>query len=131
MPTKSIQDRNDIFQLVNTFYGKVRQDEILGPIFNAQIAPPEWPEHLEKLTDFWEHNLVGTTSYKGSPTQAHIQVDEANDHQISQTHFHRWLTLWLETVDELFEGPLAERAKAGARKMATGQFIAIFRSRPS
>jgi len=36
----------------------------------------------------------------------------------------------LETIDELFEGQLATKAKQFARKMATGQFLTIWQNRP-
>ena len=38
-----------IEMLVHAFYGRVREHEILGPIFNARID--DWPEHLAKLCD--------------------------------------------------------------------------------
>jgi hemoglobin len=125
----AIKDRDDIFKLVNTFYAKVRQDDTIGPVFNGIIAEGEWPAHLQKLTDFWETNLFGKLVYKGSPTAAHVGVDRFTGNQISQLHFHRWLMLWFETVDGLFDGELAERAKDGARRMATRQFMAIARNR--
>ena len=56
---KQITSREDVSLLVNTFYGKIRQDELLGPIFNGHIAEEKWPEHLWKLTNFWETNLFG------------------------------------------------------------------------
>lgn len=121
----NIQNRSDIQRLVRAFYAQVRQDDLLGPIFNRAIPEPHWPEHLEKLTDFWETNLLGVLRYKGSPTRAHVEVDAREGHQISQLHFHRWLSLWFATLDSLFDGPLAQRAKDGARRMATGQFMAI------
>ena len=127
---KDILTRNDISDLVNAFYGKARKDDLLGPIFNGQIPDHEWPAHLEKIIDFWDRNLLGNMKYKGSPTTAHARVDEKTGHSLSQVHFHRWLSLWLETVDEGFAGTIAERAKAGARKFATGQFIAILKYRP-
>ena len=33
-PTKDIEDINDIKKMVNLFYGKVRKDDLIGPIFN-------------------------------------------------------------------------------------------------
>jgi hemoglobin len=39
-----------MFFLVDTFYTKIRADELLGPIFNEAID--DWPENLERLTDF-------------------------------------------------------------------------------
>lgn len=127
---KSIDNRDDISLLVHSFYDKIRRDELLGPIFNSHIADDQWPEHLRKLTDFWETNLFGTIKFKGSPTQKHIQVDKNLNYTIEQRHFGRWLQHWFETIDELFVGELADKAKNAARKMSTGQFMAIWYQRP-
>ncbi len=125
-----IENRDNIYQLVSGFYALVRKDELLGPIFNRSIADHEWEPHLQNLTDFWFASLLSEKRFFGSPTKAHIAVDKANDHKISQLHFHRWLELWISTIDSLYAGEQAERAKAKARQMATGQYISIFRSRP-
>jgi hemoglobin len=127
---RDITSRKDISILVHTFYGKIRQDALLGPIFNGHITDEQWPEHLSKLTDFWETNLFGIAKFKGSPSQKHIQVDKNLDYTIEQTHFGKWLQLWFETLDELYEGELAIKAKETARRMATGQFITIWQHRP-
>jgi hemoglobin len=127
---KALTSREDITALVHSFYAKVRIDDMLGPIFNKHIAEEEWPAHLSKLTDFWEMKLLGGNNFQGSPTRKHIEVDQASWHTISQDHFAHWLRLWHETIDESFTGDLAERAKRQSRKMATGQFIGIWQSRP-
>lgn len=127
---KTIESRKDVHQLVTAFYAKIRQDELLGPIFNKHIATEQWPEHLDKLTDFWETNLFGIPKFKGNPTAKHRDVDAGLNHSIEQTHFGKWLQLWFETINELFEGELAERAKNAARMMSTGQFMAIWNNRP-
>ena len=127
---KSIETRDDISLLVNSFYGKIRKDELLGPIFNSHIPEEKWPEHLSKLTDFWETNLFGVPRFKGSPTQKHIAVDKNMDHTIEQKHFGKWVQLWFETIDEHFEGDIAEKAKQAARKMSTGQYLAMWFERP-
>lgn len=127
---KAIESRADVSLLVNTFYGKIRKDELLGPVFNGHIADEKWPEHLSKLTDFWETNLFGIPKFKGSPTRAHMRVDANLNHSIDQKHFGQWLHLWFDTIDELFEGEYALKAKEAARKMATGQFLTIWQNRP-
>jgi hemoglobin len=127
---RELQDREDVHFLVRTFYGKVRKDELLGPIFNRHIAEEEWPDHLEKLTDFWETNLFGISKFKGSPSSKHVNVDATSGHSIDQVHFGRWLNLWFETINEHFEGPLAVKAREAARKMAMGQFLTIWNNRP-
>ena len=126
---KKIESRKEISILVNTFYTKIRNDETLGPIFNNRIPTDKWPEHLDKLTDFWETNLFGIAKFNGSPTRKHIEVDDSLHNTIDQNHFAQWLKIWLETIDELYEGAIAFKAKNSARKMATGQYIAIWKSR--
>lgn len=127
---EEIKTREDVRKLVNVFYGKVRKDEMLGPIFNHMIPEDHWEAHLEKLTDFWETNLFGVPKFKGNPTGAHKRVDETFNYQISQEHFAQWIHLWFVTIDSLFTGELALRAKNGARRMSTGQFIAMWSFRP-
>lgn len=125
-----ITNRDDVSLLVHTFYDKIRQHELLGPIFNGHISEEQWPAHLSKLTDFWESNLFGVRTFRGSPSKAHVNVDINLNHTISQNHFAQWLQLWFETINELFEGELADRAKEMARRMSTGQYIHIWQNRP-
>jgi len=126
---KTIETRKDVSFLVHEFYGKIRKDSLLGPIFNSHIPEERWPEHLDKLTDFWETNLFGIAKFKGNPTQKHIVVDRNLNHTTSQTHFGQWLQLWFETLDENFEGIVALKAKEASRRMAHGQFMAMFNHR--
>jgi len=126
---KSIINREDIVHLVNVFYQKIRQDNLLGPVFNKAIPEDQWPAHLDKLTDFWETNLFGVRSFKGNPKLVHQKVDNENDRSISQLHFNRWLNIWIETVDSLYNCDKSDRAKNSARKMSTGLFKAILQGR--
>ncbi len=128
---KVIESREDVSLLVNAFYAKIRRDNLLGPIFNGHIPEDKWPEHLKRLTDFWETNLFGVANPKLNPSAKHIKVDRNLGHTIDQNHFGKWLQLWFSTIDEMYEGDLAFRAKESARKMATGQFLNIWNSRPS
>jgi len=52
------------------------------------------------------------------------------NYKIEQKHFGVWLQLWFETIDQLFEGELALKAKQAARKMSTGQYLTIWNNRP-
>lgn len=124
---RAISSRDDVQQIVHSFYDKVRVDETLGPIFNHIIT--NWPEHLEKLTDFWEANLFGGRKYKGNPIEAHAIADDKADNVISAYHFGAWLNLWFETIDATFEGENADMLKRRARKMQTVLMIAIFNNR--
>ncbi len=126
-----IQNREDVYILVTTFYAAIRKDELLGPIFNSHISEKQWPMHLEKLTDFWMTALFGIAGFKGNPGQAHRDVDKNLNYNVDQIHFGTWLQLWFNTIDELYEGPIAQRAKDAARKMATSQYLTIWKHRPS
>lgn len=126
-----IQNREDIYILVCAFYDKIRVDDLLGPIFNRMIPAESWPEHLEKLTDFWETNLFGIPKFKGNPTQKHIKTDAAFNHVIGQQHFDQWLSIWKSTIDDLYQGDLATRAQMAAFSIAHIQNIVINRNKPT
>lgn len=120
-----IQHHDHIVLLVDTFYGKVRKDELLGGIFNGIIGD-RWPEHLAKMHRFWGTVLINEGSYTGTPLRPHL------DMPIGATHFQRWLQLFHATVDELFEGPVAQLAHRNADRMADmfQERIARYRERP-
>jgi len=124
---EDLKERADINKLVVTFYSKVRKNDEIGYFFNNTIQ--DWDEHLEKLTDFWESNLFFTGSFRGNPAIAHVKVDMAHDNKITEYHFGIWLNLWFQTIDELFEGEMAQRLKNNARKMSTHLFLRIYQGR--
>ena len=111
IPTKDIENINDIKKMVDIFYGKVRRDNLIGPIFNDKIQD-HWPEHLSKLYSFWQGILLGKQTYTGFPFPPHAQLP------INKDHFDRWLALFTETVDNLFVGPIASEAKTRAYTIA-------------
>jgi len=127
---KQIETREDIFKLVSNFYQLIRKDDLLGPIFNMHLSNDQWPKHIEKLTDFWVTTLLGQACFKGNPSKAHITVDAGMKHTMEQVHFGTWLQLWFTTIDSLYEGDLAQRAKDSARKMSTGLYLNVFKNRP-
>ena len=127
---KPIETKEDIQLLVHTFYSKIRTDELLGPIFNFHISENQWPFHLKKLTSFWETNIFGVHNYKGSPTKKHLKVDESLDYDMDMHHFGKWLQIWVETINELFIGDAADKAIYMARKMATAQYLTLWKHKP-
>lgn len=80
--------------LVHAFYAKVRKDDVLGPIFNAEID--DWDEHLDRLCAFWSSVALMTGRYKGKPVPAHAKLPG-----ISSGHFARWLALFAETARQI------------------------------
>ena len=107
---QDIQQLDDIKLLVNTFYGRVQKDELIGPIFASKIT--DWTPHLEKMYRFWQTILLHEHTYSGSPFPPHATLPVAQD------HFDAWLGLWCTTVDEFFEGANAEEAKKRGKIMA-------------
>ena len=127
MNKKDITTRDDIYVLVSSFYEKVLKNDVLGPFFNGKIR--DWDEHFERLTTFWESSLFLKTKYYGNPLEVHVKVDRESGHKITELHFGTWLNLWVETINEHFEGENAENAKRRARKMGTFLYLKIFESR--
>lgn len=120
-----IRDRKDIEFLMKSFYHKVRGDEVIGYIFN-DVAKVDWDHHIPIICDFWENILFQTNVYKGNPMVTHIRLNGITP--LTKAHFDRWLKLFLETVDEYFEGEKAELAKQRARSIATMMQIKIIES---
>lgn len=110
-PNTDITSLEDIKLLVNSFYSKVQEDALIGPIFNEKIMG-RWPEHLEKMYRFWQTILLEEHTYTGSPFPPHKQLP------VNTQHFDRWMVLFTETVDHLFTGKLADEAKLRAQNMA-------------
>lgn len=108
---KDISNISDIRLLVDTFYDKIREDELLAGIFNSKIAD-RWPEHLEKMYRFWQTVLLEEHTYNGSPFLPHAKLP------VDATHFERWLSIFNATIDSLFTGALAEKAKWQGERMA-------------
>ena len=127
MYTSDIKSREDIHLLVSQFYTKVRRDDVLGPFFNTTIK--DWETHINHLTTFWESNLFLKTKYLGNPLDVHIKVDKANSNSITELHFGLWLNLWVQTIDDLYQGEYADKAKRRARKMGTFLYLKIFEAR--
>lgn len=106
-----IANIKDITVLVNKFYDTVREDDLLGPIFN-DVIENRWPEHLEKMYRFWQTVLLEEHTYYGSPFPPHAKLP------VEKLHFERWIKLFITTVDNHFDGELAYEAKWRAQKMA-------------
>lgn len=111
MEKADIQTLDDVKLMVDTFYGRVQEDDRIGPIFNSKLEG-RWPIHLEKMYTFWQTILLDEYTYQGRPFPPHAQLP------IEAEHFERWLQLFDKTVNDLFEGPVADEAKSRGRKMA-------------
>jgi hemoglobin len=112
--------RENVRQMVDRFYGAVRQDEILSPVF-TQALGHDWTEHLEKLAEFWSTILLGTRSFQGNVYGTHMALEG-----IEPEHFKRWLGLFEQTVSQLFEPQPAEQLRTMARRVASSLQMGFF-----
>jgi hemoglobin len=110
---------DSIRHLVDTFYGKVRADEQLGPIFNRAIS--DWGPHLATMYRFWSSVMLSSGQYKGNPVAAHVRLDGMEPHL-----FERWLKLFGEACDELFGETEADAFRAKAARIAESLKLALF-----
>lgn len=113
---RDIQNREDIAQLINAFYDKLLEDELLAHLF-TDVAQIDLTEHLPILYDFWESVLFQTGNYRRNAMEAHLDLH--HKHRLEEKHFNRWLALFDETVDEFFAGEKAHQAKVRALSIAT------------
>ena len=89
-------DEAMIERLVRGFYAKVREDAVLGPIFEARIK--NWEPHLMQMCAFWSSVALMTGRYHGTPMAKHLPLP------IEGGHFDRWLALFEETAREICPG---------------------------
>lgn len=114
-------DEDLIRRQVHTFYGRVRLDPVLGPVFNDAVE--DWDEHLAKLCDFWSSVLLMTGRFKGSPMAAHARRAD-----IDQAHFPLWLDLFERTARETCPPAAAdlfvEKSRMIGRSLSLGLAVA-------
>lgn len=110
-----ISDRADLEKLIETFYGLAFADGQIGPFF-TQVAHVTPETHFPLLADFWESVLFGKNLYHTNVIQKH--TDLHSKRPLEPHHFERWVSLFCETVDELFAGSVAGQAKIRAQSMA-------------
>ncbi len=103
-------DEAMIERVVHRFYGKVRQDALLAPIFAARIE--DWEPHLQRMCAFWSSVALMSGRYHGSPMAKHLPLP------VDAAHFDRWLALFEETARELCPAAAAEHFIERARRIA-------------
>lgn len=106
-----IEAEEDITSLVHQFYTKVRNDDLLAPVFNS-IIKDNWDKHLQTMCNFWSSILLYSKKYLNDPMAKHLPMP------LEKKHFDKWLILFEETVDELFSGDTATTAKTRANNIA-------------
>jgi hemoglobin len=99
-----------IERLVHAFYARIRNDDMLGPIFAARVT--DWDLHLKKMCAFWSSVALMSGRYSGQPMQAHLPLP------VDRSHFDRWLSIFEETATELCTPAGAAHFIERARRIA-------------
>lgn len=100
-----------IRRMVDTFYARVREDDLLGPVFDERIGSG-WSAHLDRMVDFWSTVLLASGRYRGDPIEAHRRIPD-----LQAAHFDRWLELFRPVVHEIYPDGLAEDVYGRALRM--------------
>lgn len=120
---KDIENRDDIYALVKTFYVKLMSDENMMHFFEDFKDPTHLEAHLKILVDFWDNILFYSGGYRKNAMQPHLDLQQ--EKPFSELHFNHWLSSFNASVDELFEGEVAGAAKSRALSIAIVMKIKI------
>jgi len=113
---KDIESRNDIEVLLHSFYQKAVHDNLIGQFF-TKVVELDIKKHIPVIADFWEAVLFDTRTYGKNVMEVHQHIHQLST--IKKEHLDRWVQLFVQTVDENFEGSKAELAKQRAQSIAT------------
>jgi len=100
-----------IREMVELFYSRTLQDDLLGPIFEERVA--DWDAHYEKMTRFWSSATMRAGTYSGRPIEAHSFGG------FTKAHFDRWVTMFTTTANDVFTSSDAEVLTDLAKRMAS------------
>lgn len=113
--------KTNLRTMVISFYTQVLKDELVGPFFidrlGSDLAGTIWGEHLDILTNFWASIYLSDMAYRGSPFAPHIQMQG-----LKAETFQRWLELFSNTVESVYEPHIAQQLKQRSQLIA-GNFM--------
>lgn len=115
---KDIENRKDIRTLVSTFHKELLKDPEFEHIFN-EVAQIDILDHLDIMVDFWESVLFQAGKYKRDLLEIHVELNQKYNYGLKKAHFNKWLAVFNNTVDNLFEGKTAKGAKDRALSIAS------------
>ena len=110
-------DEAMIDALVEGFYARVRDDALIGPVFNDRID--DWAPHLHQMKLFWSSVALSTGVYQGRPMPKHLPLP------VDARHFDRWLELFRETARDLCPPAAADHFIERAERIAVSLELGI------
>ncbi len=117
---------HEIDAVVITFYDRIRNHEVLGPVFFESLPPlgPVWQEHEEKIAAFWRNAILFERSFDGNPQRTH-QMREG----VMPEHFALWLALFDEVLQEKLTPEQAASWSALAHRIGAGLRMGVENAR--
>jgi hemoglobin len=109
-------DADYVDHLVETFYGRIREDDLLGPIFAERIS--DWPAHLARMKAFWRSVLHNSGEFSGNPMLKHLAIPG-----LELRHFARWLELFYATLRDAETHPEATALVGGRARMIADSLL--------
>ena len=100
---------DDIHDTLVAFYEQLESEPLLAPYFE----PLDMTEHMPRIESFWETLLFHTGTYSGNAFLPHLTMQG-----LTSAHFARWVATLEAILDARFEGPMTERMKALAHRIA-------------
>ncbi|MFY7900807.1 MAG: group III truncated hemoglobin [Chitinophagaceae bacterium] len=113
---KDITTKLDIELLLQAFYEKAINDELIGHYF-TDVIELQLEKHLPIIVGFWESILLNTQQYNGNMFSIHQHIHHLSP--FKPLHFDRWVFLFQQTVSEMYKGNTSELAKQRAASIAT------------
>ena len=109
--------------LVDQFYGKVREDNDLRPVFEGAIGTTDavWKPHLERMYQFWSSVMLISGRYHGNPLKKHRDLPS-----FDISLFERWLALFEETAKEIHTDEVAAQYKDKSQQIASSLKLEIY-----
>ena len=109
--------KKNIRIMVDRFYSRILKDDLIADFFveklGDEMITDEWQHHLKLLTDFWASLTIGDNSYNGTPIKPHLHMQG-----LKKESFERWLKLFSDTIEKLYEKEAAAIFKSRGEMIA-------------
>ena len=106
---KDIENREDIVSFFNLFYDQLLKDDLFIPFFSKIVEEGTLEQHIQTMSNFWDNILFFTGKYEGNPMEKHTVINLINS--LEPIHFTKWVSYFINTIDQLYSGEKANLAK--------------------
>jgi len=113
MMDKSLLTEDDIRAVVRAFYARVRDDDLLAPVFATRIQGDEWRAHEDHIASFWGSIFLQNKRFSGNPMQKHMALNG-----LTPAHFKHWLSLFEQTTQQVLTDEKASLMTEMANRIA-------------